>query len=51
MNGDVEYLFREIYRHLTLARQKNQTEAERYLDKAVWNVDELKRQMEKISKK
>ena len=47
MDGEAEYLFEEIQRHLLLARSKEKEEAEKYIDEASKNVNELKRIMEK----
>jgi len=47
MDGEVEYLFKEIQRHLLLARNKEKKEAEKHIDEVSKNVNELKRIMEK----
>lgn len=43
MDGEAEYLFDEIQRDLLLARSQDQQEAEKYIDSASKNVNELKR--------
>ena len=43
MDGEAEYLFQKIQRHLFLARSKERAEAEEHIDEASKIVTELER--------